>query len=50
MESRVVTQFHYVNWPEDSCPDNGACMIDLIDSVERVQRKTGNGPITVHCK
>ena len=50
MECRVISQFQFMDWPVDSCPENGASVIELIDSVERVQRKTGNGPITVHCK
>ena len=50
MECRVITQFQFMNWPADSCPENAASVIELIESVEKVQRRTGNGPITVHCE
>ena len=46
----MVTQFHFLSWPEKGSPNSGAGMIDLIDQVRRVQQKTGNNPIVVHCR
>ena len=48
--TRTITQLQYVEWPQHSCPSTCTPIIDLIETVERVQRKTGNGPITVHCR
>lgn len=50
MESRTVSHFHYVNWKSTACPESGTSINDLIGEVLRVQRKSGNGPITVHCR
>ena len=49
-DTRTITQFHFQQWPVNSCPNNPASIIDLFEGMERVQRKTGNGPITAHCK
>ena len=49
-ESRIITQLHYIHWPRSSAPSNTRSIIDLIDQLQRVQRKSGNGPITVHCE
>ena len=49
-DTRVITQFHFQQWPVNACPNNPASIIDLLEAMERVQRKTGNGPVTVHCK
>lgn len=48
-ETRTITQFHYFQWPSSKCPEKAAALIDLIGDLLRVQRKSGNGPITVHC-
>ena len=48
--TRTITQLQYVEWPQHSCPSTCTPIIDLIETVERVQRKTGNGPVTVHCR
>jgi protein tyrosine phosphatase len=48
-ESRSITQFHYTNWPEGGCPGNAGSLIELINDLQRVQRKSGNHPITVQC-
>ena len=48
-ESRIITQLHYIHWPRSSAPSNTRSIIELIDQLQRVQRKSGNGPITVHC-
>ena len=48
-ESRTITQFHYFGWASNKCPEQATSLIDLIGDLLRVQRKSGNGPITVHC-
>ncbi|XP_019855567.1 PREDICTED: receptor-type tyrosine-protein phosphatase S-like [Amphimedon queenslandica] len=48
-DSRTITHFQYINWPSTSCPKEATSMIDLVADVVRIQRKSGNGPITVHC-
>ncbi|XP_065904635.1 receptor-type tyrosine-protein phosphatase S-like isoform X2 [Dysidea avara] len=48
-DSRFITQFHFQNWPLNSCPEVPSSTIDMLESIERVQRRTGNGAITVHC-
>ena len=49
-EVRTIVQFHYTEWSSDSCPISGTFLNDMIGEVLRVQRKSGNGPIAVHCK
>ena len=49
-DSRIVTQFHFTKWSRSVPPDSATPMIDMIDELQRVQRKSGNQPITVHCK
>ncbi|XP_064386192.1 receptor-type tyrosine-protein phosphatase F-like [Halichondria panicea] len=48
-ESRMVTQFHFTCWSKKTPPEGTHSILDLIDELQRVQRKSGNGPITVHC-
>ena len=48
-ECRNITQFHYTDWPEGGCPGNAGSLIELINDVQRVQRKSGNHPITIQC-
>ena len=47
--SRSVTQFHFHQWPEGSCPSNASSIVELINDLQRVQRQSGNNPVTVHC-
>ena len=46
----TITQLQYVEWSQNVTPSNATSIIDLIETLERIQRKTGNGPITVHCR
>jgi protein tyrosine phosphatase len=48
-EVRTVTHFHYMSWPSSSVPFTATAINNLIEDVVRVQRKSGNGPVTVHC-
>ena len=45
----VVTQFHHLDWPEDSNPSLGT-LIEMLDMIIKMQMSTGNRPITVMCK
>ena len=49
-ESRIVSQFHFTKWSKTTPPTDCRPMSDLIDELQRVQRKSGNMPITVHCE
>ena len=45
-----VTQFHITNWdPQGKC-SNPQTIISVVDEVYKVQRRTGNHPIVVHCR
>ena len=45
-----VTQFHITNWSPDGVCTNLATITDVIEEVDKVQRRTGNQPIVVHCR
>ena len=45
-----VTQFHIQNWnPQGKCT-NMQTIIAVVEEVIKVQRRTGNNPIVVHCR
>ncbi|KAL5486451.1 hypothetical protein EMCRGX_G018928 [Ephydatia muelleri] len=44
-----VTQFHITNWSPDGVCTNLATITDVIEEVDKVQRRTGNQPIVIHC-
>ena len=46
----MVTQFHYIMWPNCAAPESTRSILELIDELQRVQHKSWNGPITVHCQ
>ena len=45
-----VTQFHITNWSPDGVCTNLATITDVIEEVDKVQRRTGNQPIVVYCR
>ena len=45
-----VKQFHITNWAFDCCCSNLSTLTDVIERVARVQRRTGNRPIVIHCR
>ena len=47
---RTITLLQYQDWPSQSCPENPVDIIDLIEELECIQRKTGNNAIAVHCR
>ena len=49
-KSHNVTQFHVTNWSPDGTYSNLKVVTDVIEEVAKVQRRTGNNPILVHCR
>jgi protein tyrosine phosphatase len=45
-DSRVVTQFQYISWPDHGLPVSTSAFLELIHMVDRQKR---SGPIIVHC-
>ncbi|GFN78769.1 receptor-type tyrosine-protein phosphatase kappa [Plakobranchus ocellatus] len=45
-ETREVTHFHFIAWPDKSVPENPW---SLVDFYHRVMAKPGAGPVLVHC-
>ena len=45
-----MTQFHITNWAPDGNCSNIKTVTDAIEEVGKVQRRTGNHPIMVHCR
>jgi len=48
-KAHQVMQFHIVNWGPDGRCSNLKTVTDVIEEVSKVQRRTGNNPIVVHC-
>ncbi len=50
-QSRMIRQFHYVDWPEQGVPKSGDGFIEFITQVHKTKEQFGHeGPITVHCR
>ncbi|XP_056604538.1 tyrosine-protein phosphatase non-receptor type 12 isoform X2 [Triplophysa dalaica] len=47
-ESRQVTQFHYVNWPDHDVPSSFDSILDMI-SMMRGHQERDDVPICIHC-
>ena len=45
-----MTQFHITNWSPDGVCANLATITEVIEELDKVQRRTGNHPIVVHCR
>ena len=48
--SQEVSQFHITNWAPDGSCSSLKTVIDVIEEVSKVQRRTGNQPIVMHCR
>ena len=49
-EGYQVMQLHITNWsPDGHCKDH-SCVTDIIAEMSRIQMRTGNRPIVVHCR
>ena len=50
-ETRIVTQFHFVNWPDHGVPANTSSMVYLRNMVNQQHSDNSlGGPIIVHCR
>lgn len=47
-ESRRLTQFHYVNWPDHDVPSSFDSILDMIELMRKHQQRDTT-PICVHC-
>ena len=45
-----MSLFHITNWAPDGNCGNLKTVTDVIEEVGKVQRRTGNNPILVHCR
>ena len=45
-----VTQFHIQNWSAQGKCSDVLTITNVIEEMYRVQRKTGNNPVVVHCR
>ncbi|XP_062509110.1 receptor-type tyrosine-protein phosphatase S-like [Corticium candelabrum] len=48
-EKKTVTQFQFTSWQEGKSPSRSTQLLDLLIQVQKIQRKTGNRTLTVHC-
>ncbi|XP_015753443.1 PREDICTED: receptor-type tyrosine-protein phosphatase mu-like [Acropora digitifera] len=51
-DPQTVHQVHHyqiTDWPDKGIPKNAHCILDMINMVERSQRKTSNAPLVVQC-
>ena len=48
--SQEVSQFHITNWAPDGSCSSLKTVIDVIEEMSKVQRRTGNQPIVMHCR
>lgn len=50
-QTRMIRQFHYVDWPEQGVPKMGESFIEFITQVHKTKEQFGHeGPIVVHCR
>ena len=49
-EVHHVSQFHITNWAPDGSSSNIKTVTDVIDEVIKVQIRTSNKPILIHCR
>ena len=47
-EARVVTQYHFVSWPDHDIPDSVSPLLSLTNVVKNSWSQD-KGPIIVHC-
>ena len=48
--SFIITQIQFTVWPEYGTHPTTSSIIELVDSVNKVQMATGNRPMIVMCK
>ena len=45
-----VAHFQLTDWPESGVLKSPKAILDVQDNIGRVQRKSGKGPVVVHCR
>ena len=45
-----MTQFHITCWTPDGYCSNLRAVVDVIEEVAKVQRRTANKPLFLHCR
>jgi protein tyrosine phosphatase len=49
-EKRVITQFHFLAWPDHGVPDESAPLLEMMLSVNKLHEESSSkSPIVVHC-
>ncbi|EGD81142.1 LOW QUALITY PROTEIN: hypothetical protein PTSG_13149 [Salpingoeca rosetta] len=48
-QSRTVTQFQYVSWPDHGVPDSTAGIITMLRKAKVLRSQPNAGPMVVHC-
>ena len=48
--SFTITQFQYMNWPQDGVPQSTTGVLEVANLVQKVQMNTGNKAMVVMCK
>lgn len=46
-QTRTVTHFHYIAWPDNGLPSTTKSFLDLVDLAD--QANGSSGPLIVHC-
>ena len=46
----IVSQFQFTDWPATGICTSPQIILNVLDCIGRVQRKTGKGPVVVHCR
>ena len=49
-KTHQVTHYHITCWSPNGKCSNLRCVVDVIEELAKVQRRTDNKPIFVHCR
>ena len=49
-KAHQVIQLHMTNWAPDGRCSNLTSIVDAIGEMSKIQRRTGNHPILIHCR
>ena len=50
VDSHAVTQFQIHGWSNDGVVSNPSTLLQVIESVIKVQQRSGEGPVVVQCR
>jgi len=48
-EKRIITHFHYTEWPDYGVPGSPFAFMNLVHDVDSILRSKPNSPLCVHC-